>query len=218
MLIKGKEAVENYRLARYLMYTQVYFHHARLIADKMFERAIMIAIREGVLDKNLLDMKNDGFLDYYLSMDDNRLFQKLLCSKSNACRLIDDLDNRRLMKAGYGINISDIKNVGLRHKLASGKYLEKLEMSIAQKCNCEKDFIISYLVEIDNPLYKSSNEFYKADKTPILVEKENGEIVDFDDVSQFELKKNAPITFYIIGLEEYRDRIKKASENLTDLI
>jgi uncharacterized protein len=217
---KGKEAVENYRLARYLMYTQVYFHHARVIADKMFERAVSIAVRDGILNKDLFKLDNDGFLKYYLSLDDNRLFQKILSNeKTNAYTLIDDLENRRMMKAGYEINTKDIENAGLRHKLASGKYFEKIEKNIAQECHCENDFIISYLIEIDNPLYKSSNEFYKADKTPILFENETTrKLIDIDEVTQFEIKKNSPIKFYIIGPNQCRRRIAEASHHLSDYL
>lgn len=218
VLEKGKEAIENYRLARYLMYTQVYFHHARVIADKMYERAITIAVRDDILSKSQLNIEDDRFLNYYFSLDDYRLFQKILSNeKSNAHALITDLDNRRLMKAGYDVNINELKSAGLRHKLASGKYFNDLESGVAEKCKCDKDFIISYKVEIDNPLYKSSNEFYKADKTPILIETEKGELRNFDEVSQFEIKKNAPITFHIIGPETYRSKIAKVTKDIGKL-
>jgi hypothetical protein len=215
VLEKGKEAVENFRIARYLMYTQVYFHHARLIADKMFERAVKVAIRDGIIDKSRLNISDDDFINYYLSLDDDRLFQKILSNeKSNAYRLIDDLDNRRLMKAGYDVDINNLSEIGLKRKLASAKHDEEIENYIADKCGCNKDFIIAFSVEIDNPLYKSSNEFYKADKTPILIEFENGDIKEFDLVSPFELKKNSVIKFYILGLEKDKEKIVKASKNL----
>jgi HD superfamily phosphohydrolase len=197
------------------MYTQVYFHHARLIADKMFERAVKVAIRDGIIDKSRLNISDDDFINYYLSLDDDRLFQKILSNeKSNAYRLIDDLDNRRLMKAGYDVDINNLSEIGLKRKLASAKHDEEIENYIADKCGCNKDFIIAFSVEIDNPLYKSSNEFYKADKTPILIEFENGDIKEFDLVSPFELKKNSVIKFYILGLEKDKEKIVKASKNL----
>lgn len=215
VLEKGKEAVEHFRIARYLMYTQVYFHHARLIADKMFERAVKIAIRDGIIDKDRLNLKNEEFINYYLSLDDSRLFQKILSNEeSNAYCLIYDLDNRRLMKAGYDVDVNDLSEIGLKRKLASAKYNEEIENYIADKCDCDKDFIIAYSVEIDNPLYKSSNEFYKADKTPILIEFENGDLKEFDLVSPFELKKNSMIKFNILGLEEDKEKIAEASKNL----
>lgn len=88
----------------------------------------------------------------------------------------------------------------------------------AKECDCDKDFIISYPVEIENPLYESSNEFYKADKTPMLIEFENGDIKEFDHVSPFELKKNSSIRFYILGFEDNRKNISEASKNLGNFI
>ena len=43
---KAREALENYRLARYLMHTQVYEHHTRLVADDMFVRAVLYALND----------------------------------------------------------------------------------------------------------------------------------------------------------------------------
>ena len=59
---KGVDAIENYRLARYLMHAQVYEHHARLAADRMFVHALDSAIHdEGVMDASRLRISNRGY-------------------------------------------------------------------------------------------------------------------------------------------------------------
>ena len=85
---KGKDSIENYRLGRYLMHTQVYAHHTRLTADQMFLRALDIATNEEnilPIDKLKVNLDssngNDEFLEYYLSLDDKTIYDKIINSK-----------------------------------------------------------------------------------------------------------------------------------------
>ena len=112
ILWKGKDALENYRLARYLMHTQVYQHHVRAITDRMFHRAVRIAIRVGTLNTNLFDLNNENFLKNYLSMDDVRFFDLILLNSNpanNDYKLIKSLENRNLLKRGFEINVKRLK-------------------------------------------------------------------------------------------------------------
>jgi HD superfamily phosphohydrolase len=71
------------------MHTQVYYHHARAISDSMVQRSVEVAVRDGVLDNKTLKIDDPNFLSNYLSLDDNRLFQKILSNpQSNAYKLI----------------------------------------------------------------------------------------------------------------------------------
>jgi len=80
---KGKDSIENYRLGRYLMHAQVYEHHARIIADQMFLRALDLAVKdEGVIPEDKLKVDtnsfngNEDFLDYYLKLDDQTIYDE----------------------------------------------------------------------------------------------------------------------------------------------
>ena len=73
---KGKDAIENYRLGRYLMHAQVYQHHARLAGDQMFLQALDLAVgEENIIQSDVLCTNTDlnkshkEFLDFYTCLD-----------------------------------------------------------------------------------------------------------------------------------------------------
>ena len=102
---KGKDALENYRLARYLMHAQVYAHHTRLSADQMFLKALEIAIYdEKIFDENLLKINpnkdNPEFLNFYMSLDDYSTYIKIM-DDGNARvskEILTDIKKRKLLK------------------------------------------------------------------------------------------------------------------------
>jgi HD superfamily phosphohydrolase len=69
ILEKGIHVLESFRLARYSIYTQVYQHHTRLIADRMFLRSLELAIfREKSIPKKLFKFyaREKQFIDEFL--------------------------------------------------------------------------------------------------------------------------------------------------------
>lgn len=217
ILRKGMDALENFRLARYLMHTQVYFHHVRAISDNMLQRAIEIAIRDNTLDGKYLQFDDKNFIENYLSLDDSRLFQKILSSpKSNSCNLMRDLENRNLLKRGFEIDLKGIYSLTKRKILnMKTKDFRELELDLAEKCNCNKDFIIAHLQKIDNALYKPSYEFFKVGKTPILIEDIDGAIHELEEISPIFAKQEPKYKFFIFCPE--KDKLK-ISEFAKDLI
>ncbi len=217
VLRKGMDAVESFRLARYLMHTQVYYHHVRAITDSMLQRAVEVAIRDGTLDNIILKFDDANFLANYLSLDDGRLFQRILSnSRSNAYRLINNLENRYLLKRGFEIDLKRVVDAFKRLKIRSMKAddLRKLEANLAESCECNDDFIIAHLQKIENSLYKSSYEFFKADKTPILIENENGEVIELDKESPIFGSQEPQYKFYIFCPEEYRSKISELANDI----
>jgi HD superfamily phosphohydrolase len=189
------------------MHTQVYYHHARAISDSMVQRSVEVAVRDGVLDNKTLKIDDPNFLSNYLSLDDNRLFQKILSNpQSNAYKLINDLENRNLLKRGFEIDLRLIEDALKKRKIMNlqTEDLRKLEVSLADSCKCDKDFIITHLQKIENTLYKSSYEFFKADKTPILIENDNGKVTELDKESPIFAKQEPRYKFYIFCPEEYK--------------
>jgi HD superfamily phosphohydrolase len=217
VLRKGMDAVESFRLARYLMHTQVYYHHVRAITDSMLQRAVEVAIRDGTLDNTILKFDDANFLANYLSLDDGRLFQRILSnSQSNAYRLINNLENRSLLKRGFEIDLKRVVDAFKRLKIRSMKAedFRKLEANLAESCECNDDFIIAHLQKIENSLYKSSYEFFKADKTPILIENENGEVIELDKESPIFGSQEPQYKFYIFCPEEYRSKISELASDI----
>lgn len=215
ILKKGQDAIESYRLARFLMHTQVYYHHVRAITDNMLNRAVEIAIRDKTLSKDFLKFDSDNFLGNYLSLDDSRLFIKILSNnESNSFKLINDLENRDLLKRGYEIDLRKLNPLKKRRIMQlKPEDFRKLEGKLAEKCDCDKDFIIMHLQKIENTLYKSSYEFFKSGETPILI---------LDNDGPREIEKESPIfssqdpllKLYIFCPEENKNQVNELAEDV----
>jgi len=104
-IVDGKLAIYNYDvtvaesmlIARYLMFNVVYLHHACLIADGMYEKALSAAIDSGEIDQKEL-----------LEGDDSTLAIKLQHAKASS-ELSGELFSRKLYKrAVYTENKPDI--------------------------------------------------------------------------------------------------------------
>lgn len=215
ILKKGQDAIESYSLARFLMHTQVYYHHVRAITDNMLNRAVEIAVRDDIFSMDLLKFDSNDFLNNYLSLDDSRLFIKILSNKkSNAYRLINDLENRNLLKRGYEIDLRKLNPMKKRKIMQlKSRDFRKIEGELAEKCNCDKDFIIIHLQKIENSLYKSSYEFFKSGETPILI---------LDNDGPREIEKESPIfgsqdpllKLYIFCPEEKKVQVNEFAEDI----
>jgi len=214
---KGVDALENFRLARFLMHAQVYHHHTRAVADKMFQRAVEIAIRDNVISKEFLDPKKQDFLKNYLSLDDARmLFMLLKKPECHAHTLISALENRQLFKRGYEVEVTHFPDPILRMKIAQMKkeQFRTLEEALAEDCGCEKDFIMVDIHNIENSLYKSSNESILSDKTPFLIEDGNGCLHEIEEFSTLLPSKDPRLIFYVFCPKEYRDSVNGRVEEI----
>ena len=84
------------------MHTQVYHHHTNVAANRMLQRAVEVAIRDGIVDVERIKLNNEDFLEYYLSLDDARLITQILSEPgSTAAEFIRRLEMRDLFKRGY---------------------------------------------------------------------------------------------------------------------
>jgi HD superfamily phosphohydrolase len=211
---KGLDAVESFRLARFLMHSQVYNHHAGLICESMLQRSVEIAFRDGFIDKELFIFKNNDFLDNYLSLDDFRLIQKLMKASGNkAAEMINNLENRRLLKRGYELDVTQQMDAILKMKITrlSQSTKTKLEKILAEECGCDADLIITRKVKIENSLFGSRIE---DGKSPILIEKKNGDIQEIDSISPLFRSASPVIKFFVFCPDEYRSKIEQCTESI----
>jgi len=100
---KGIPALDSYRLARYMIGSQIYTHHVRLAADRMFLCAVDAAFDEGVLDRRDFDVDSGRFLEFYRGLDDSAFFHKIMWhEKSRESReILDSIRRRKLLKVCY---------------------------------------------------------------------------------------------------------------------
>ena len=161
---KGKDAVENYRLGRYLMHAQVYKHHARLVGDLMFLRALGLATQDGgIIPRDSLctdtDLKKShkDFLEFYTGLDDHSLYDRILRrDDSEAACILKRITNRRLLKrACEFLPDKEIHNVQIRGRMLKMKRADLKSMSdeIADEINVKGHDVIACLSEIPVNLY-----------------------------------------------------------------
>ena len=180
---KGKDALENYRLARYLMHVQVYAHHARLAADQMFLKSLEIAIfDEKIIDVDLLkfdpETDNTEFLNFYKSLDDCSIYNKIIhndeakISKS----ILIDIKKRKLLKRACEFTPKDLETAAdVEGKLMKMKSddLSKVALEISNSLDLEPHKVIFYKSQIKNKLYKKGEILFRV----------GDDVYDFDAIS-----------------------------------
>lgn len=104
---KGFSIAEDFIMARYYMYVNVYFHRttrsAELIVDKIFERASELEKENKVtLPKDLSEILGKGFtketLQNFLNLTDNTIWYFINLWSSNEDPILSDLCNRILSR------------------------------------------------------------------------------------------------------------------------
>lgn len=200
---KGKDAIENYRLGRYLMHAQVYQHHTRLVADQMFLRALDLAVNEeNIIDKEKLKIdptltaSNKNFLDFYTQHDDQSIYDLIINTKptSKAAGILKNLQQRKLLKRVFDfLPANEITNALTRDRIMRMKKLDLMNMSneIAEKLGLEKHNVIAYLSEIPVNLYEGE----------ILIMWKNIPR-KLDEFSPIKTSESTIIKFYIYSLND----------------
>ena len=194
---KGKDAIENYRLGRYLMHAQVYKHHTRLIGDQMFLRALDLAIKDENLKNNLtvdddLNKDHTEFLEFYKTLDDHSLYQLISNStQSRQAKIIDRIKKRDLLKRVKSLySETEIPNaVNRKHIMKMKKQdLRNISDDIAKDAGLEDHEVICHIAEIRVDLFDGE----------ILIML-NGIPKKLDDFSPIKTSKSAINMFYVFG-------------------
>jgi len=153
-------AVEQYLLAKYHITAQVYRHRVRRMTDLLLQRMVLTAIEEGVTqvrDLYSYSGPDDGFVDRYLSHDDNSLWALIAsCRKAlRATRLLEVVRQRHLPKCVFSQNLSDAFPPFARNTLHDGEkgsnVLKEMELSVSNKCSIDRDLVFVDLVSANLP-------------------------------------------------------------------
>jgi len=207
---KGKDSVENYRLGRYLMHSQVYEHHARIAADQMFLKALNIAISENILDKKSLRVSKTGnherFLKYYLELDDRYVYDKILRRKSSdAAKILQAIKDRKLLKRACEYQIGPLTDAEVVQKIQKLD-AEKMVKVLGKESGVDPNQIIVYLSTITIKLYE---------KRDILVLRK-GKPIDFNDLSPISAETSIQ-KFLVYGPQKNEERKKITQEVSNEL-
>lgn len=214
---KGQQVIDSFRLARYLMHTQVYKHKLRRICDSMFSRGVYLAIKDGTVNKRMLDINDSHFLDNYYAFDDVYIFNQILSKDGDGYSIINALNNRKIFKVGYSVDLKTFSNPYFRLILSELNCEKRkiIEETLADKCRCNSNDIVISIDEIDNSMFASSNEILESGKIPISIKMKNGDVVPLDTVSPFYTKESKPMKiFSIICPREHVDTIGKESRGV----
>ena len=213
----GKDALENYRLARYLMHAQVYEHHARLAADNMFKQALDIAIHEeSVIDKNMLKFnvsgKNESFLNFYKTLDDHSIYQKIIENEKSKVskEILLNIKRRKLLKRACDFTPDALdKNEDIRIELMkmNPEKLDDMARRIADSLDLRPHEVIFHKSEIKIKLYKRGEILFKH----------KNEILDLSSVSPFMIKDYNVIRYYVYGPADAAIRKSIAKKTANEL-
>lgn len=217
---KGKDALESYRLARYSMHAQVYEHHARLIADDMFLRAVIASIKEGYLPKESLDVRDpESFLAKYLELDDSSIEHHVLQNaKGVARKLIQDVRARKLLKRAYVLPLTKdcVPNPLHREKLItlSKDAAEKTEKRIADEIGVDTGYVVVHPQSINMKLYERFEQTIGAKEKPILVFKRDGSVASLDEESPISASMSPIRRLFVFCPEKHTEKVKKIAEDI----
>lgn len=161
---KGKDAIESYRLGRYLMHAQVYRHHTRLAGDRMFFQALDLAVnKENIIPKDSLrtdtdlDKDHGDFLDFYTKLDDRSLYDRILAvEESDAAKILKRIQRRDLLKPVVECLLDvDVINAQNRNKISrmNTHDLQSLSCDIAEYAGTKAQNVIAYLSTVQVNLY-----------------------------------------------------------------
>lgn len=175
---KGIDAIENYRLARYLMHAQVYKHHARLAADRMFLRALDIAIyEEQAIDRDRFKINVNGrndnseFLKFYMTLDDDTVYHSVVNNPRavKSKELLVNIRRRRRWKRACQFSPEDIDDALVRTDLIIRDQvgLDDMVSEIAADVDIPKEDIVLHVASISTGLFGEGDIlFANNDGTP----------------------------------------------------
>lgn len=191
---KGGDALENYRLARYLMHAHVYKHHTRLAADQMFLRAVDMAIHEeGVIQADAPKLSASDFLDFYMGLDGDSVCSIILNSEDAVASrdTIRRIGQRKLLRRICQFTHLVGTNLGSFPRTQNN--LDEIGERLAHKFGIPPHDLIFYKSERNIKLYD-------LDDLPVV---EDGQLSSVERNSPV-TKKADVVTFYVFGPPDRR--------------
>lgn len=181
---KGIHSVENFLVARRLMYWQVYLHKASLCAEHILMKIIMRA-RE--LKRSGMDLGIVGSLNYFLSFDQN---QELSQDSLNHFLQLDDIDILAALKLWMSHDdfvLSQLSKTIIKRKLFKIK-INEAEFSNEKLEEKRQKFAIKHNLSAHEASYfvftgSISNLAYNQSKENIKLLRKDGSLIDVAQAS-----------------------------------
>lgn len=217
---KGIDSLEGYRLARFSMHKQVYEHHARLVADDMFVRAVTMAIDEGAIPKEDLDISNpERFLKAYYSLDDSSI-ETLVMTKGGreSSQFIRDIRDRKLLKRAFVLPLTKdgVPDALERERLTmmSKNTANEIEKQIATEADTDPNRVILHMQSIKIKLYERFEQSLGKKEKPILIFNRDGSVTSLDEVSSISASLEPIRKILVFAPASKRAKVREISEGI----
>lgn len=196
ILKKGVESLESFRLARFLLYKQVYQHKTRLIADSMFVRAVEMSDDDQLDKSDLIPSKGKAFVEAYKKLDDGFVIQSILRGSDGPSKsLMTRIRDRKLLKQALELDFSRMKQGIITQIYSHEEDLESLlkefESTISLACQTDPTYVFVHLEKEDSAIkmYTGFGETAESGDIPLLYLNENKEVRPYEDISPLTLKR-----------------------------
>lgn len=208
---KGMDAVEGFRLAREQMSFQVYYHHTKIVAERMLVRAVTLAASEGLLDRASLDIdeKNPAKWPESLWFAQDHKFVAYLEDhvKGPSRDILDALMARRLLKRAYLAEPEAIPPVARGEVQSESFDSHAMEEAVARAAGLPANQVIVAKPEISTKQYRSV-----AAKEPILILPEGGDkLVEYEKIARLQGPTTDPWRLIVYAPKEYESSVRRAS-------
>lgn len=216
---KGRQAAEDFLLARYRLYKEVYLHKTTRGFEEMLS-FILRQVADKAVNPNDLNLtvddplivffRDNDCIDNYLQLDDYTVWNVVkLISKSTKCRDIANIANRLLTRKH--LFIIDVTADCVNDRLRLKNSLERLKRHVDEELG-SKIFLDSPTVN----LYSADDGVVEKIHKIIRVLDANGkpiEITDFEEtIISNKLTRKTPLIRYYFLTEEDRNEARKAMD------
>jgi HD superfamily phosphohydrolase len=199
--------LETFLLARLESFRTIYFHRASRAAQIMVQKALENAEPE----LKLLSFKTP---DEYLAMDDYSVWFKLKsCTESRP--IIDDLENRRLIKCCYE-KTSFAKDELISSVLTNDSVRKNMEQEIARKAKVDPEQVYIDVPSLPSVPYHYAMQIEPMD-IPVFHEARDGKKVRLSVSGLSQIIGSMQLFMNIVRVytvQKHRNAVMKASEEI----
>ena len=158
---KGIIAVEGFLIARHVMYSRVYLHHATRSSEGMLKKAILDLLEENIV--TIEDLVKYDDIDFWRILREGTKFTKFIAER---------LFSRNLYKRVLELKWRELPEE-LRHEiLGKENAISKIEKEISENSDIEEKYII-----VD------ASPLHMGKKVDVKILLKDGSIIPFEEVS-----------------------------------
>ena len=179
----------------------------------MFLKAVKLALAEGSINKELLKISSDNFVQNFLQLDDYSVQHLILQNTATISKeLMLRIRERKLLKRALDIplNKEGIPDAIKRKRMTQldKKQTEEIELEIADELGINSAYVILHLQNVKIKLYERFWEMIENKEKPIYIKKKDGNPTPLDEESPFSTSPSQINRIYVFCPEEYLEKAR----------